>query len=246
MFSIDLNADLGEHPDSNLDEMIMPFISSCNIACGGHIGDETSVRQTLILAKRFNVAVGAHPSYSDKENFGRKILDIQPGKLAEDVKEQISLVSRICQEEGVTLHHIKPHGALYNHAASNRFVSELILEVLKDTVPGIYWMGFASSESEKIAKENNYPFITEGFADRKYESDGSLRLRTLEGAVLNPRQVLDQVEEIVINHRVHAEEWIDLSIQSLCLHGDTKGAVTLSKEINQHLVTKGVQITAVQ
>ncbi len=243
--SIDLNADLGEHSNSRLDEQIMPFISSCSIACGGHIGDESSVRQTILLARKHGVAVGAHPSYPDRENFGRKIIQIQPQQLADSLTEQIQLVQRICDEEGVSLHHIKPHGALYNHAASDRFVSELILNVINEVAKGSYWMVFAHSISQQVATENQYPFIAEGFADRKYESDGSLRSRSIDGSVLVPSEVIVQVEELVVNNRVMADDWIDLQPQSICLHGDTAGAVTLAKEINLHLVNKGIQIAAV-
>lgn len=245
MLSIDLNADLGEHPHSNLDERIMPYISSCNVACGGHIGDEASIRQTILLARAHGVAVGAHPSYPDRENFGRKIMQMQPKELADSLSEQIRLVQRICDEEGVNLHHIKPHGALYNHAASERFISELILNVIKEVIPGVPWMGFANSMSSHLSKTENHPFIAEGFADRKYESDGSLRSRTKEGAVLDSSDVLKQVEELVVNHRVFTDAWLEIDIQSICLHGDTEGAVTLAKEINNHLVNKGVQIAAV-
>lgn len=243
--SIDLNADLGEHPNSHLDEQIMPFISSCNIACGGHIGDEGSVRQTILLARKHGVAVGAHPSYPDPENFGRKIIQIQPQQLADSLTEQIQLVQRICSEEGVSLHHIKPHGALYNHAASDRFISELILNVIKEVANESYWMVLADSVSQQIAIEHQYPFIAEGFADRKYESDGSLRSRSKAGSVLTPVEVIAQVEELVVNKRVMADQWIELNAQSICLHGDTAGAVTLAKEINNHLVSKGIQIAAV-
>lgn len=245
MTSIDLNADLGEHPGTDLDEQIMPYISSCNVACGGHIGDELSVRQTVRLAKQNGVAVGAHPSYPDQVNFGRKIIEIQPQELADSIAEQISLVKRICEEEDVKLHHVKPHGALYNHAAAEPFISELIFNVLNETVPGIPWMGLAGSISEDVAKQHQYPFIAEGFADRQYETDGSLRSRSKEGAVLKEKKVLDQVEELVINRRVDVDGWLDLDIQSICLHGDTEGAVTLAKEINQHLVSKGIKIAAV-
>ncbi|MEP1034261.1 5-oxoprolinase subunit PxpA [Ekhidna sp.] len=242
---IDLNADLGEHPNSNLDEQIMPYISSCNIACGGHIGDESSVRQTILLARKSGVSVGAHPSYPDRENFGRKIMQMQPQQLADSISEQIELVRRVCAEEDVILHHVKPHGALYNHAASDGFISELVLNVLKEVANGVYWMGLADSQSARVAHNKNYPFIAEGFADRQYEPDGSLRSRAMEGAVLKNKAVIGQVEQLVINHRVHTDNWLKLDIQSICLHGDTEGAVTLAKEINDHLVSKGVQIAAV-
>lgn len=244
--TIDLNADLGEHPGTSLDEQIMPYISSCNIACGGHIGDEVSVRNTIRLAKQYGVAVGAHPSYPDPENFGRKVMNMQPGDLATSISEQVNLVKRICAEEDVSLHHVKPHGALYNQAAKDKFISELIMKVLEDLTPETYWMGLANSISEKEAEAQDFPFIAEGFADRKYEQDGTLRSRTLEGAVLRPVEVMTQVGELAINHRVKAESWISLNVQSICLHSDTEGAVTLAKKINEHLVSKGIQITAVQ
>lgn len=243
--TIDLNADLGEHPDTNLDEQIMPYISSCNIACGGHIGDESSVRQTIRFAQQNGVAVGAHPSYPDRENFGRRVIQMQPQQLADSIAEQIELVQRICHEENVDLHHIKPHGALYNHAAADSFISELVLNVLRGVAPNVYWMGLANSESESVAQKHMYPFIAEGFADRQYEPDGSLRSRSKAGAVLSQVQVINQVNELVLNKRVQAESWIELNVQSICLHGDTEGAVTLAKEINEHLVSKGIQITAV-
>ncbi|WP_420317092.1 5-oxoprolinase subunit PxpA [Ekhidna sp.] len=245
MHFIDLNADLGEHPGTNLDDAIMPFLSSCNIACGGHIGDETSVRRTIRLAKKYNVAIGAHPSYPDKENFGRQIIQIEPKELAKSISEQISLVKRICDQEEANLHHVKPHGALYNHAAKEPFISNLILKVLDEVVPNVFWMGLAKSISEDVARENNRAFISEGFADRKYEWDGTLRSRSLDNAVLKSAEVLKQVEELAINHRVKAEDWIPMKVQSICLHSDTEGAVTLAKEINAHLVNKGVQIAAV-
>ncbi|SNS49517.1 UPF0271 protein [Ekhidna lutea] len=243
--TIDLNADLGEHPDSDLDEQIMPYISSCNIACGGHVGNETTVRKTVRLALKHEVAIGAHPSYPDKENFGRKVMLIQLGDLAASIKDQIEIVQRICEEEGASLHHIKPHGALYNQAAKDPFISELILKVIEEVCPNTLWMGLANSSSERVAKRRGYTFISEGFADRQYESDGTLRSRTLDGAVLKLADVLKQVDELVINHRVKAQEWLPLEIQSICLHSDTEGAVTLAKEINQHLVSKGVRIAAV-
>lgn len=243
--TIDLNADLGEHPNTDLDERIMPYISSCNIACGGHVGDEASVRWTIINAKKHRVEVGAHPSYPDKENFGRKVISISKEDLRKSLEAQIGLVKRICEEENVHLHHVKPHGALYNHAASDKNVSELILQVLQNLVPGVFWMGLAGSVTESVARTNEYPFIAEGFADRQYESDGKLRSRSLEGAVLEGNQVLDQVEELVLNNQVKVDGWLPLKVQSICLHSDTKGAVTLARQTREHLESKGVQITAV-
>lgn len=245
MRSIDLNADLGEHPGTDLDEQIMPFISSCNIACGGHIGNEDSVVATVRLAKKYRVAVGAHPSYPDKENFGRQVIGINPNDLRKNIDDQIILVKRVCEEENVKFHHVKPHGALYNEAAKNPVLSNMIMELLSEITPEALWMGLANSVSERIATSHGFPFIAEGFADRRYESDGSLRSRSKSDSVLQGNEVLAQVEALVLHHRVKADEWIPMKIQSICLHGDTSGAVSLAKEINEHLESKGIQITAV-
>lgn len=243
--AIDLNADLGEHPTSQLDEQIMPYISSCSIACGGHVGDEKSVRKTIQLAKKWGVAVGAHPSYPDKENFGRKVMEISSDSLCETLSNQIELVWKIACEEGVKMHHVKPHGALYNQAAQDKHIATLVVNVIKEVNPDMPYMGFANSESEIVARQNCCNFIAEGFADRRYEPSGALRSRALSGAVLAEEEVLTQVQELVINQRVWAGQWIPLGVQSICLHGDTKGAVFLAKNIHNHLVSKGIRIVSV-
>lgn len=243
--TIDLNADLGEYPNTNLDEQIMPFISSCNIACGGHIGDEGSVRKTIRLAKKHHVAIGAHPSYPDKENFGRQILQLPSDELANSIKQQITLVSSICEEEKVPMHHVKPHGALYNQIAYDKELIKTIHGVLRD-FSSVYWMGLAGSYTQEVARSNGFPFVAEAFADRRYESDGTLRSRSEADAVLQGSDVMTQVEELVVNQRVWCGEWIPIQAQSICLHGDTKGAVTLAKQIRLHLENKGIQIAPVQ
>lgn len=243
--SIDLNADLGEHPGEMVDEMIMPYLSSCNIACGGHIGDEASVRHTVRLALANEVAIGAHPSYPDPVNFGRKAMLIQPEELAKSIKEQIVLVQRICDEEGAHMHHVKPHGALYNRSATDRFLAELMYQVMKEVAAESHWMGLAESEAHRVARMNQFAFIAEGFADRQYESDGTLRSRSKNGAVLSQKEVLAQVDALVFHQRAKAHDWIPMQVQSICLHGDTEGAVTLAKQINHHLVSQGVQISPV-
>lgn len=243
---IDLNSDLGEHPGSNLDQQIMPFISSCNIACGGHAGNAASVEQTIYLAMQYGVAVGAHPAYPDRENFGRTIMNISKEALEQTLLKQILLVKQTCERLGTKLHHVKPHGALYNEAAKNSDLSNLICGVMKEIGSEVKLYGLAHSLMQNIATGQGIEFIAEGFADRQYEPDKSLRSRKKEAAVLSDAQeVLRQVEEMAINQRVFADNWIGIEAQSICLHSDTKGAVNLAEKIRNHLEFKGVHVVAV-
>ena len=244
---IDLNSDLGEHPDSTLDEQIMPFISSCNIACGGHAGDEDSVKKTIELAIENGVAIGAHPSFPDRENFGREILTMDNDQLSKSLKEQVLLVKALTERAGKKLHHVKPHGALYNLAAVDKETSRLISELILDIDPEIRLFGLANSVSEEVARELGVKFIGEAFADRRYEPDMTLRSRKLEDAVIHDvNEVLKQVEEIALNGRVYSnEKLLKVSAETICLHSDTKGAVNLAKSIHDHLVKKGTTIAAI-
>lgn len=246
MPSIDLNADLGEHSDSTLDEQIMPFLSSCSIACGGHAGNEQSMRNAVRSAKRNGVAIGAHPAYPDRENFGRESMDISLDELKASLEDQIRWLLQICIEEQVRLFHVKPHGALYNDAAKDLELSNLIASVVADVDPGIKLFGLAHSVSEQAAHNHALTFVPEAFADRRYESDKRLQSRKIHGAVISDlSEVLQQVEELAINNRVWAHDWLTIHAKSICLHGDTEGSVTLAKRINEHLVNKGVDIAAV-
>lgn len=244
--NIDLNSDLGEHPDRSLDEQIMPHISSCNIACGGHAGDEASVKATIALAINHQVAIGAHPSYPDKENFGRQVMLIDEGDLFRSLHEQILLVKSTAEVFNVPLHHIKPHGALYNKAAVDADISKLICEVVKSIDPELKLYGLAHSITEATAEKHDIHFIGESFADRRYNPDKTLKSRKFPDAVLtSTKDVLAQVEELVLNKRAFASDWISIESKTVCLHSDTKGAVTLAKRIHEHLVSKGVNIAAV-
>ena len=244
--SIDLNSDLGEHSDSHLDEQIMPYITSCNIACGGHVGDATSVKKTIELAMKHHVAIGAHPSFPDKENFGREVMSMNLEDLRTSVLEQVQLVKSSCEEMKINLHHIKPHGALYNLAANDEKISTMLCELLLALDPKVKLYGLAHSITERVAVSMNIDFVGEAFADRSYEMDKTLRSRKKKGAVIEDEEmVLRQVEELVCSGRVTSEEWLSISAQTICLHSDTKGAVNLAKSIRNHLEQKGVHIRSV-
>ncbi|MEM0940035.1 MAG: 5-oxoprolinase subunit PxpA [Bacteroidota bacterium] len=245
-FTIDLNADLGEHPNSDLDERIMPYLSSCNIACGGHIGNAESVKYTVELAKQFSIKIGAHPSFPDSINFGRKVMNIHPDKLKSSLKKQIDLVNDSAERSEIPLHHVKPHGALYNLAAYDQETSALICEVIAQINPKLKLYGLAHAIIEKVAGSYGLQFVPEAFADRQYRVDRTLLPRSEKGAVLsNEKNVLDQVEELVFNKRVFADCWISIDSETICLHSDTKGAINLAAKIRKHLESKGAIIAAV-
>ena len=247
MATIDLNSDLGEQSDSILDEGIMPYISSCNIACGGHAGDEESVRRTIDLAIKNRVAIGAHPGFPDRENFGRKIMEIDPEELAGSIKEQVSLVKKLAEEADQEMHHVKPHGALYNLASVDPDTSWLIINALLEIDPEIRLYGLSHSETEKAAKTAKINFVGEAFADRKYELNKTLRNRKFDDAMIHEEdEVLAQVENITFHQRVFNDETaLNIDARTICLHSDTKGAVNLAKAIREHLERKGAIITAV-
>ncbi|OAN59658.1 hypothetical protein A8B79_11820 [Balneola sp. EhC07] len=248
--SIDLNCDLGEwisEEGPDLDKAIMPYISSCNIACGGHIGDEISMRWTVILAKKNKVKVGAHPSYPDRAGFGRRQLEMNRDRLKNSIKDQILSLKEIADLEGVELHHIKPHGALYNAASVYRDIAKTVAEAIKELSLGVVVYGQSGSEFEKVALKNDLKFCAEVFADRAYEDDLRLRSRSEEGAVLHKKEeVLSQIFKMVIEEKVIAYSGKELPIkaETICLHSDTKGSEVLARNIHQFLKNHGVRITA--
>ena len=249
--NIDLNCDLGEWKSKDgheLDKIIMPYISSCNIACGGHIGDDFSMKKTIELALEHNVEIGAHPSFPDKESFGRKVVKMESAQLQEILINQISRLLVFLNEMGAKLHHIKPHGALYNEASKNSVLANTIIDAVEkvENNPLIY--GAFNSQLEKTAKQRNVRFCAEGFADRVYESDLSLRSREYSDAVLHSEgEVLKQVITMVKNQKVitHSKEEIFIKVATICLHSDTPGAQALAKKIYQFLSKNDVNIVSV-
>ncbi len=245
---IDLNCDLGEwkNPEHRLrDEAIMPYISSCNIACGGHIGDGHSMRTTMIMAQNYEVAIGAHPGYPDRENFGRVVMDISPEKLSDSIKVQLETFLDILHKEGLPLHHVKPHGALYNHAAKDQQTAETVLSTIKSVAGNtkVYLPeGFVSAQ---IAQDLGLEVIYEVFADRRYETDLSLRSRSLERAVLDRKEeVMEQIQTMVFDGQVktYSGEMKPITAQTICLHSDTEGATELAKYIHLFLDENEVAI----
>ena len=247
---IDLNCDLGEWKDKDgalKDESIMPYISSCNIACGGHIGDLNSMKTTISLAQKYGVAVGVHPSYPDRENFGRKVMDIPAKELEDILFDQISEFKSLVVEEGAGLHHVKPHGALYNQAAKDKATASAIISAVKRVDKSLPVYLPPGSVSEQMALESGLQVVQEVFADRAYEDDLTLMSRDKEGSVLhNISDVLAQLRSMVIGEKVLTASgcYKPIKARSVCLHSDTPGSVKLAENIYNYLKDYGVEIAA--
>jgi UPF0271 protein len=211
MLSIDLNCDMGEGMDN--DAAIMPFISSANIACGYHAGDVGTMRRTIGLALEHKVAIGAHPSYPDLEDFGRVDLLApcinkgKPGLRPEDlpgiISDQLRVLQKICKEYGTKLHHVKPHGALYNRAAKDAAVSALVCQAVKELDPSLLLYGLSGSVMQMEAERCDLSFVREVFADRTYREDGSLTSRSEAGALIgDSRSAVGRVLKMIREGKV--------------------------------------------
>jgi UPF0271 protein len=236
MNKIDFNCDLGE--GFGRDIAIMPYISSCNIACGGHAGNETTIRETLSLAKKYQVNIGAHPSYPDPENFGRKILQLSPLELTQSLVDQIKLLEAITSTLNLGVQHIKLHGALYHQAARDTVTAQLIINMMKSCFP--HYMIYVPHPSvlSLMAHEQGVQIKYEAFADRKYNTDLSLVSREHAHAVLlNSEEVIEQVERIITEGRVKSitGDLVSLKAHTICLHGDHPKAPELAAAIHQLL-----------
>jgi UPF0271 protein len=213
-----LNCDLGEGIGN--DAELMPYIDEANIACGFHAGDAFTMRETVALCIRHKVKIGAHPSYLDRENFGRKEIELSPEEIYLLVRKQVETLKKITEQAGTKLHHVKPHGALYNTSAKSEAVAKAIAKAVKDVDPSLILFGLKNSHSIAAAKNIGLNTAEEAFADRRYESDGSLTPRSQPGAFLTEiRAVLDQVKKI------KADTW--------CIHGDGPHAVDFAKALHE-------------
>lgn len=228
---IDLNCDLGEGVGN--DEAIMPFITSANIACGFHAGDEKTMLGTVRLAKKYNVNLGAHPSWEDRENFGRKEMNLSAEEVEKIVFYQIELLYKIAKEENVILTHVKPHGALYNQAARDINLAKAIARAVKNVGVDLCLVGLAGSRSIEAGVEMGLRVAREGFPDRRYNPDGSLMSRSLPGAVIESS---DDIAK-------HALQLIKSGkMDTLCLHGDHVHAAENAQKIYNFLKT-GITFT---
>lgn len=243
MPAIDFNCDLGEGTGN--DEAIMPYISSASIACGYHAGDEATMQATVALCSRYNVAMGAHPSFPDRENFGRTNMDLPPAEIYQIVRLQIEALTQIAHQQDKKLQHIKPHGALYNMAAKDLMIADAIAKAVKDCDENLLLFGLPGSQSEKAAYKIGVQFIGEAFADRTYQPDGSLTSRTQPNALITDEaKAVNQVLQIAKTNIVIAinGDTISLNAKTICLHGDGKQAVQFAESLYSALITEGITI----
>jgi UPF0271 protein len=236
MLICDLNCDMGEGIGN--DEAIMPYITSANISCGFHAGNGDTIRQSIALAIRHNIRIGAHPSFHDKENFGRKEIHLDGDKLYAIVLEQLIKLDLIAKEKGAKLYHVKPHGALYNMAAGNADTAARLAQAIKDFNEDLILYGLSGSCLISEGKKLGLQTANEVFADRTYQGDGSLTPRSQHNALIEDgEQCLQQVMQMVTQRTVTATSGkiIPIIADTICIHSDGTHAVSFAKKIHEAL-----------
>ncbi len=243
MRSIDLNSDLGE--GAGTDAELIPLITTANVACGAHAGDERTMRGTVELALKHGVAIGAHPGYRDPKNFGRFELDVPERELRDDLRLQIETLRDIARSLGAHVTHVKAHGALYNQADRDQRLARVIAETVAAIDRSLVLFAMPRSEMERIGHELGLRVAREGFADRAYEPDGTLRSRRLAGSVhSDPKVASAQAVSLAGRGGITtvAGDWLALEVDTICLHGDTPGAVANAVAVRRALAEAGVTL----
>lgn len=248
MISIDLNCDMGEGfgvYTLGYDEDAMPYVTSINVACGFHASDPSNMWKTVRLAKQYGVAVGAHPSFPDLVGFGRRSLAASLEEIKADVMYQIGALWAFCQAEGIKMQHVKVHGAMYNQAEKDIQVAVAIAEAIKAVDPELYMVCLGNSAMGEGAKQAGVKYVEEAFADRAYTAQGTLVPRKQAGAVIHDVSlVADRVLSMVKDKTVTAIDGssISISAQTICVHGDTPGAIDMIKAIRSRLEAEGIAL----
>lgn len=234
---IDLNCDVGEgYPN---DEALMPYISSANISCGEHAGSAEIIHHTICLCKKYGVAIGAHPGFPDPENFGRKEMLMPEDELFDSLANQIVLIRFWCRVEGAIMHHVKPHGALYNMAAKDIRISKTIVNVVKEIDSSLIIYGLSNSHLITEAEKAGLQTAAEVFADRRYTADGYLVPRTEQGAVIEDENIaIEQALQFVRNRNKKRAD-------TICLHGDNDQALLFAKKIHQTFKANNIAIQTI-
>ncbi|HYF63737.1 MAG TPA: 5-oxoprolinase subunit PxpA [Herpetosiphonaceae bacterium] len=242
---IDLNADVGEEQGD--DAALLPLVTSCNIACGGHAGGPETMKRTVELALRHGVAIGAHPGYADRANFGRVVVPLSAAAIGELVGGQLDAIAAVAAAAGATLRHVKPHGALYNLAARDEGVAAAIAGAVAAFDRRLILFGLAQSALTASGERAGLRVAHEAFVDRAYEADGSLRARTLPGAVFDDEaRALDQAVALAAGLPIAAFDGSRLAIRAdtLCIHGDTPHAPGFARLLRAALADAGIDLKA--
>jgi len=248
MFTIDVNADIAE-TDSGIDAALMAYISSANIACGFHAGSPLHMAEAVRLCLQHGVALGAHPSYRDREGFGRRPQRCSAAEIYQLMQDQLGALSAIAQAQQARLHHVKPHGALYNEAAVSPGVADAIAAAVRDFDDNLCLVGLANSRLIRSGNAIGLRTLAEGFADRRYTDDGLLVPRTQANAVIETAsEAIDQAMEMVLKRQVRtcSGAMAGLEVQTLCLHGDGPHAVVFAQALWEAMTNQGIQISAEQ
>ncbi len=249
MYFVDLNSDLGESFGNytiGMDEEILKFVSSANVACGWHAGDPMVMEKTVALAKEFGTAVGAHPGFPDLMGFGRRNMAVTPEEAKAYVKYQLGALQAFAKAHGVKIQHVKPHGALYNMAAVDEKLAKAMCEAVYEVDKDIIFMGLAGSKMITAAEETGLKAASEVFADRAYNDDGTLVSRKLPGAVIKDKDLaIQRVVRMVKEGKVESINGkdIDIKADSICVHGDNPKALEFVKNIRETLEKEGVMIS---
>lgn len=250
--TIDINCDLGEITGPGMegvDEAIMPFITSANIACGLHAGDPLTMERTVMLAKRYGVAIGAHPGYADREGFGRNPMNLTEDEIRAIILFQVRAMKTISEALGEKLNHVKCHGALYNKAATDRELSVVIARAVKEVDSSLIFVGLSGSEMIKAAEETGLQAASEVFADRTYNDDGTLVSRQQHGAVLDdPDIIIERAVRMVIEKNVKSitGKIIPLKADTICIHGDNPAAPRFAEKLLKAFTDAGIEVKPIQ
>lgn len=250
LFKVDLNSDLGESFGSytiGMDHAIIPYVSSVNIACGWHAGDPLVMAKTVKSAIENGTAIGAHPGYPDLMGFGRRNMAVTPAEVKAYTLYQLGALQAFVKAANGSLQHLKPHGAMYNMAATDAKLAQAIAEAIYEAAPEVILLGLANSEMITAGKAVGLKVAQEVFADRAYQANGTLVPRSQPGAVIHdPDEAIARVVTMVKKGEVTAitGEKVEMKADSICVHGDNPEAVEFVKKIKETLEKEGVTITA--
>ncbi|WP_319370477.1 5-oxoprolinase subunit PxpA [uncultured Ilyobacter sp.] len=251
MFQVDLNSDLGEsfgNYQIGMDEEILKYVSSANIACGWHGGDPMVMDKTVALGKKYDIDIGAHPGFFDLMGFGRRNIDVSPEEIKNYVKYQLGALMAFCISHGNKIQHVKVHGAMYNMAAKNKDFANSIAQAIYEVDKEIILLGLANSEMIESGKKFGLKTANEVFADRAYNNDGTLVPRGIEGAVIHDVDLaISRVIKMIKTGKVTSITGDEISIKadSVCVHGDNPEAINFVKKIREELKKENITITPI-
>jgi len=248
--TIDVNSDMGESFGAwtiGADAALVKIVSSANIACGFHAGDPLVMQRTIALCRDNDVSIGAHPGYADLRGFGRAPQQISPEQIRADVIAQIGAMQAMCRDQGVSMAHVKPHGALYNQAGRDPSIATAIVDAIHAVAPGSALFAQAGSELARIGAERGLRIVRESFADRAYLADGSLAPRSLEGSVLHDdERIREQVRRMITGEEIETLDGKTLMVptDTICIHSDTPGADRIAALVQSAIYETGITIRA--